>query len=231
MLQLIKQHKTLAQTPVVCMSASNSQEQRDRTKREGSTGFISKPLRSKSLSKEIETFLLLMNDANYSKNGRIAYHVVFNDNEKNILINTTIENSLKQKNKVMILSWQRGDDFFEHSKDYKKNLETDEIKFYEIKPNLISKFPYLQDLSCIPNDMELLAGENTREYHLIFDEPAFLFPMQKQEKAINQAYNFSRAIHPNFSKVTYINRRESRDEQRTFMTKLGQVFTGNRGSF
>lgn len=229
MLQIIKQHNLLCNTPVICMSGNNSQEQRDLTKREGSSGFLSKPLRVKSLSKEIKTFILLMNDSKTSKNERISFHIFFNELEKFKFLEKIFQTEQENAPKTLILSWQRGEDFFSNHPYLKRSLELDQLIFFEIKPNLISKFPYLQDLTCLATDISELIGHSTRDYQLLFDEPALLFPMGQREKAITQAYNFAQIIHPHFSKVSYFSVREYDEHERHFMNKLCQIFTGAKG--
>lgn len=227
MLQLLKHHATLCEIPVICMSATDSGEQRTRVRDSGASGFIKKPINIKSLKQDIDVILESINSAFISKTGRINFLITYNDVEKEKKIKELLS-SLKEGHKIIYLSWTRGDDYLASHPDLRPFLDDETLVYLEIKPSTITKFPYLQDITPIVHDIDLFMNKNVREYHLIFEEPRHLLNLADKEKTFSKIYNLGAIINNHFPKVTYVNTRPSLEEEYMILLKVGKTIINIR---
>jgi CheY-like chemotaxis protein len=226
MLQLLKHNTALCDIPVICMSATYSAEVRERIHKAGAAGFINKPIVKKTLSRDIHNIMESMNNSLYSKNRRVVFEVCYNDLELEKKILTSLMASLQANEKVVYMSWEHGEDFVSNNYVLKKYIDTEQLVFLEIKPNLISKFPYMQDLSSLLLDITQFLKSSTRDYHLIIEEPRQLLNVAYKDKTISQAYKVGFLFNGSFRNVSYINTKPHTDEDQLFLQKIGRILTG-----
>lgn len=226
MLQLLKNNPSLCDIPVLCMSATDSADNRERVHAGGASGFIKKPIDRRTLPRDVKHILESMNNNIVSKNKRVNFSVCFNEVEKDKRILKTIEEALVNKEKVIYLSWEHGEDYISSNLILKKYIDNNELIYLEIKPNLISKFPYMQDLSSLLLDIEKFIGGKSRDYHLVLDEPRQLLNVSHKDKTISQAYSIGMLFHGSFMKVSYINTRPQIDSDQLFLNKIGKILIG-----
>jgi CheY-like chemotaxis protein len=225
-LQLLKGNSLLCDIPVICMSSTDNQDRREQIKLAGASGFIQKPLNPKILSETIETLIQSKSSILHSKHKRISFHISFNELEKDRTMLETMSKSLQGKERIIFISWNRGEDFFEDNPQLLDAIENESLIFLEIKSSLISKFPYLQDITAVVSDIELFIESKSRDYHLFFDEPGNLFNIHNQEKSVSQSYNFAKLIHGNFDKVSYFCSRPYEEKAQKFLNKIAKIITG-----
>ncbi|WP_290730386.1 response regulator [Halobacteriovorax sp. JY17] len=226
-LQLLKHHATLCDTPVICMSSTEVKEDRERVRAQGAIGFIKKPITIKTLSFDINQILDSVTNIISSKKNKVDFITSFNLAEKDKYINSIISNIPKGE-KVIFLSWTRGDYFYEENESVRNLIDDESLVFLEIKPTLITKFSYMQELIPLLDDLIGLSGQEHRESHLVFDEPRNLLNIQNTDKSISQAYKISQIFHNTFKQITYINSRPKEDSEQLFLNKIGKILVGNR---
>lgn len=226
-LELLKNHSTLCDTPVICMSSTQEKDDRLRVRAQGAIGFIKKPVSLKTLSFDINQILDSVTNTISSKKNMIDFIVAYNLSAKDKRIHSIISN-IPEGEKVILLSWTRGEYFYEENDDIRRSIDDESLVFLEFKPALITKFSYMQELIPLLDDLSGVSGQNFREAHLVFDEPRNLLNIHNKDKSISQAYKISQIFHNTFKKVTYISSRPKKESDQLFLNKIGKILVGNR---
>ncbi|WP_052590615.1 response regulator [Halobacteriovorax marinus] len=227
-LNLLKHHAILCDIPVICMSSTEAREDRIRIRELGAIGFIKKPVSIKTLASDIDQSLDSVTNIITSKKNNIEFIIGFNVQEKDKFILKKIQR-IPEGETVVFLSWSKGEYFYESNESLKKYIDDERLIFLEIKPTLITKFPYLQDLTPLLEDVLSFLGEKSRETHLVFDEPSVLLNFQNTEKTTSQALKFAQSLISNFKKISYIDIRPKKEDEQSFLNKIGKILVGNRG--
>ncbi len=226
-LGLLKNHAVLCDIPVICMSSSDDPEDRERIRDLGAIGFIKKPISRKTLADDIGQTLESVTNVISSFKNHVDFITAFNSLEKDKHILNTITN-IAEDEKVIFLSWDKGDYFYEENETIKKYIDDERLIFLETKPSLITKFAYMQDLSPLIDDITHFTGRRSRDITLVFDEIRNLINDHHSDRGISQAYKLSQNLHNNFKKVTYINSRPRKEDEQLFLNKIGKILVGNR---
>lgn len=226
LLSMLDQHPVLCDLPVVTMTSNKGEEYRKRAHEEGSSGMIYKPFKIKDLARDIEGVIKSTENILISKNKRISYSVEFSENRKNKKIKDVIRAQKYEEEPLVILGWSRGEDFLEDIENAEELIQNNKLIYLEIKPSLISKFPYLQNITPVILEIQNFLENKSRNYHLIIDEPSHLLNIHQSEKSISQAYNLVQMLHSDFNKVTYVNSRPHTESAVKFLTKIGRILTG-----
>ncbi|MDH5415441.1 MAG: response regulator [Flavobacteriaceae bacterium] len=221
----LKKHPMTSRIPVICLSGDDSSHSRERAKNLGATSFLKKPLDLKNLKDDVKSLISSIHISLISKNKRKRFDIAFNDNEKYRLIKESIFNG-EQSEKILFLSWLEGDEFFQSDSEL-ETLNTNHITYLKLKPTLITKFPYMQDLSPIINDIKSFLENKSNEYILVFDEPSLILNLYDPESALAKSYMLWQVLFHEFSKV-YCFCGKTGDEQRDILlNQIARAFIGN----
>ena len=226
-LELLKNHSTLCDTPVICMSSTQEKEDRLRVRAQGAIGFIKKPVSLKTLAFDINQILDSVTNTISSKKNMVDFITTYNVSEKEKRINSIISD-IPEGERVIFLSWTRGEYFYEENESIRKSIDDESLVFLEVKPALITKFSYMQELIPLLDDLTGVSGERFREAHLVFDEPRNLLNIHNTDKSVSQAYKISQIFHNTFKKITYINSRPKKESDQLFLNKIGKILVGSR---
>lgn len=226
-LELLKNHAVLCDIPVICMSSSEDSDDRKRIRNLGAIGFIKKPISIKTLSDDINQTLESVTNVISSIKNHVEFVTAFNTLEKDKHILNLLSN-IEEDEKVIFLSWDKGDYFYEENELIRKYIDDERLIFLETKPSLITKFSYMQDLSPLIDDITHFTGRRSRDITLVFDEIRNLINNHNSDRGISQAYKLSQNLHNNFKNVTYINSRPRKDNEQLFLNKIGKILVGNR---
>lgn len=225
-LKLFKSNPGTLSIPIVCMSQQDDLEVRAKAEQLGSSGFLKKPLEYGNLAKDLKGFIKALNSQIQSTNSGHSFHITYNDKEKTALIKEKILEVTSMGIDVIILSWQKGEDFFKDEETLKEKLLENKIIFLEIQPSLIVKYPYLQDLSPLFADiLDFLEGES-HNYHLIFDEPRNLINVYDKKSALSKSFILAKLLKQYFKEYSIYNTRPRNNEANVFQQKLAKVFVG-----
>ncbi len=169
MLRVLKEHPFTYDIPVICISADDSSTVRERIKDAGGMGLIKKPFDTKSLHSAIEGLLnsafLHLKD----RSGHLSYYIYYNRLEQERLLDQLCEKGIQRGKKVYFLSWRKGEAYKENQllQDF---IKQEQLVFLEVKNTLLTRFPYLQDLSPIYHDLKAFYVYPPRESILIIDD-------------------------------------------------------------
>jgi CheY-like chemotaxis protein len=220
----IKSHPVTATIPVICTSADTTTESRNRTAQLGAIGFIKKPPNTKELAKDIKQFLQAINVTLESKDRDRVFVIGFNEAEKYRLIRLAIEEELAKDHPVLMLSWQMGGDFF--GMGDLLPIEKERLIYLQIKPALVTKFPYMQDLSPIFYDIKSFLLLGAEEYTLIFDEPVMLLNSQDNEVAAGKTFSLNEQLRKWFLRCRFYSTKTRDVQQETLLNRVAKVFVG-----
>ncbi|WP_372656326.1 PleD family two-component system response regulator [Halobacteriovorax sp.] len=226
-LELLKNHAVLCDIPVVCMSSSEDSSDRKRIRNLGAIGFIKKPISVKTLADDINQVLESVTNVISSVKNHVEFITTFNSLEKDKYILKILTN-IAEDEKVIFLSWDKGDYFYEENELIKKYIDDERLIFLETKPSLITKFSYMQDLSPLLDDITRFTGRRSRDITLVIDEIRNLINDQNSDRGVSQAYKLSQNLHNNFKNVTYLNSRPRKNDEQLFLNKIGKILVGNR---
>jgi two-component system chemotaxis response regulator CheY len=226
LIKLFKSHPATISIPIVIMSESNDLEIRGKLEQIGASGFFKKPLEYASLSKDIRGYLSALNSKTQSANLNRSFHITYNDKEKSSLIKEKILDVTTQGTSVIVLSWQKGEDFFGDEVELQKLLEENKVIFLEIQPSLIVKYPYLQDLSPLLSDILDFLENDPKNYHLIFDEPRNLINVYDKKSALSKSFILAKLLKQYFDQYSIFNTRPRNNDASVFQQKLAKVFVG-----
>lgn len=228
LLNRLDAHPVLCDVPVISMTDERDEKYAKRAYREGSSGMIYKPIKPENLARDIEGVLKRVASKITSTNQRIVFHVEFSEKDRNKKIKQLIREQEYENEPMIFLSWSRGEDFLGEDEDYNRLIINDQLLYLEVKPSVISKFPYLQDVTPMISEMKQFLGENSRKYHLVFEEVGYLFSRERKEKSISQALNLAQLLHSEFKRVTYVNAKPEAYLEAKFLGRIGGILAGVR---
>ncbi len=222
-LNLAKNHAVTASVPIICMSSDNSRETRERVRNAGAFGFIKKPFKPESLLGDLEALIETLNETFESKNKMHTFTINHNDQDKYQMIHQIIKNETEEGRKVIFLSWDRGEDFLTEKE--LELVESNQLIFLQIKPSLIVKFPYIQDVSPVFQEIfDYTKDEDS--YHLVFDELRNILNVYDQDRALAKTYALSGFINSSFKRSSIFNTRPSKYRNALLLEKMARIFTG-----
>ncbi|MCF8060288.1 MAG: response regulator [Bacteriovoracaceae bacterium] len=227
-LNALDEHPTLCDVPVISMIDNKDEKYSRRAYAEGSNGMIYKPFNIANLERDIEGILKRTSDAIISSNKRISFYLEFSERTKLKKIKEIIKNQDFENEPLVLLTWNRGEDLIAEIDQMDDLINSNRLIFLEIKPSLISKFPYLQDVTPVVLELKSFLSESSRKYHLVMEEPGHLLNIEQREKSISQAYNMAQLIHHDFNRTTYVSSRPDSSESIKFTFKIGNILTGVR---
>ena len=222
-LKQFRAHPSTSSLPVICISADSTDVARDRAYELGAIGFIKKPPDFKLLAHDIQSFLKDINLKLESTDKKRVYLVAFNDAEKNMLLRNTLTEFCKnKKKKVLLLSWREGQDFFAGCDQ--KMIEEGALIYLKINPSLITKFPYMQELSALVNDMKSFLKDSTTDYVLIIDEPLLLFGQHDSGNASAKIFSLNEIFKKTFASTLCFSTKQLDVQKDALLMDLAKAF-------
>ena len=200
----LKRHPVLANIPVICVSGKLDEESRTRAYRAGAAGFMGKPIDVVRVGKDIEHLLKSMNTEVLSFDERRAVFIGRNAHTAAERMKAEMLSTMSKEKNALVMSINNGDAFFKtFDSGY---LKAGRVAYFEIKPALIVRLPYLEDLSSIEEDVRTLLPKPNEPYELFFEGPEQILNILDQEKSAATIISFSEALAKIFPKVHYYSR-------------------------
>ena len=223
-LKQLRNHPGTSGIPIICSSGDSSAPIRERVYQLGAIGFFPKPPNLKTFASDVQSFLTNMNMFIKSRDEKKEFTIAFNEGEKNILLKDKLLQLYTDKKNIILLTWKDGHDFF--GNDLPELHDYKNFYYLKIKPSLITKFPFMQELKPIFTDMNSLVSEDTpfSECTLIMDDPSLLF--NNDDAASLQAKIFSLGEHltKNFQNILFFNTRSMDPRRSNIIMTLSNVF-------
>lgn len=220
-----RNHPGTANIPVICSSADSSDTARNRAYQLGAIGFITKPPNMKQLGSDITTFVSNINQEFTSEDQKRKYIVAFNSNEKQALINNFLISQIESNNKIVYIGWGDGGDLFKEEAEINW-INNEDIIYFKIKSSLIAKFPYMQDLTPIPIDINSFLPEPSNNYCLIIDELHLLFNEKDVSNMTSRLFSLVELLRSNFKSIFCFSTK-TRDQQKDlFLLEIAKIFIG-----
>lgn len=224
-LKQLRGHPATASIPIVCTSASSKQADRNRAEKLGAIGFLSKPYNLKSLNKDIKSIIDNLNKEVASPTGSNVATICFNEVEKRKIIASDLKKQLEDGSTVVFLSWEKGEDVIDE--DLMKFIENNKLIFLEMGPSLITKLPYLEDVSPIFEDIESLAPEvDLSQACLVMDDPQNLFGQDSRQRSIAITLTLAKIIKTTFRKSHVFMAKSTNPEQKNTTMRMASIFSG-----
>ncbi len=196
----LRSNPTTAHLPVICMSADSSEATRMRANQLGAIGFIKKPPVYQQLAGDIRSLIDSLNPIIRSVDHRRQFKIAFNENEKDFIIQTDLEKAFSENKKVVLLTWQDGQEYLQHE-SFMNKVRNNELIILKIKPTLITKFPFMQELGGLIQDIQKLVTVSTNEYILMIDEPNHLFIGTEINTSVAKVFTLNELFSKNFSET------------------------------
>lgn len=224
LLKRFTEHPVTMDVPIVMISGDDDLKVKDMAYEYGASGFLSKPFNFKTITASIFGVLDGLNNVVENEDTQRAFHTYFNSKMKNQSVKNILLQHHVEEEKVIFLSWLPAEKIVGEREE--EMIENNELIFFQFKSSLIVKFPYLQDLSIIIEEIKHLAGGDLADYHLLFDEPRNLMNLYKSESALSQAMALSNTLYSTFHKITFLNTRLHDPAYAINLQKLGRVLLG-----
>jgi CheY-like chemotaxis protein len=221
-LRQIKQNPVTASIPVVCMSGAIDQESRTRAIELGAIGYLQKPLDVKNLAKDLESLLRSLNVVLASTQKTRHFVIGFNATEKYRIMKQDIESSVNAGKAAVVLSLKTGSDFCDSTLN--EMIQEGLLCYLQISPTLIAKFPFLQDLSPVIEDIRGFMLGNPGNMHLFFDDPHVVVNLQNPAGAIARLHSLRDALIPEFKEISLYASRDHALASNTILNEIGNLF-------
>ncbi|MCB9062548.1 MAG: response regulator [Halobacteriovoraceae bacterium] len=225
-LSILSNNPIAIDIPVICMSSDKSSSVRKRVKDNGAIGFIQKPIKRKLALNDIKSYLNTLNVDITNKFGNYRFILAFNNKIRHDYLEEIIFDDVEDDLPKIVCSWESGKNIFENENKL-KHIDEESIIYLEMKPALIIKFPYLQDLSPVLHELEEFMNDRSRKYHLILDEPRNFLNVYGGERVFAQSINFINLIKGRFEKITVINSRPHSKDADAFLQKIGKLIVND----
>lgn len=227
-LKTIDMHPNISNIPIAVIS--NNEDLNQEIFKSGSGFVYTGEVPSEEFFNFTKTILDNSNFALVSNDQRVHYYICYNEQSKNDYLKSAILTDEIHDVPVLVLSWRKGVDFFHEELEAELLLESDLITYLEIKPSVISKFPYIQDPTPIINEIIKFCPHKPENVHLVFEEPRHLLNIHLKENSITKAYTLSTMLNSTFKKITYVNTKPQEKSAALFINKIGKILTGTSGA-
>ena len=200
----LKKHPLLSNIAVICVSGKVDEESRNRAYRAGAAGFIGKPIDVKQISQDLTSLLESLNTEIKSDDSRRTVYIGRDTQSTSEQLRAELLARLELNQKSVIMSLSPGESFFQQFE--KDHLRTGHLIYLEIKPSLIVRLPYLEDLSSVEADIKGFIPADSIPHELFFDGPEQILNIVDQEKSAAAIIALSESLIRIFGRVHYFSR-------------------------
>lgn len=221
-LRQLKRDPGTSSIPVICMSGATDQSSRDRAAELGAAGYFQKPLDVRRLGEDLKSLLSSMNSRLETPGRMLRFTLAFNHGEKYRILKEDLRAQLSQGAPCLVLSLMNGEDFA--IDDLKEPLVRGEFVFLQVTPSLISKIPYLLDLSPITDDIQGFLPRDSHEYSLFIDDPQLLLGSDDPKAAFGRIHSLKELFSSRFKRASLYASREGAPETVQNLNEIAVIF-------
>lgn len=220
-LNIIFSHPKYSSIPIICSSGDTAEDRRSRVYSMGAIGFISKPYDMATIENDILNMYNSTIMEIGGKNNRYL-HLSHNHYQKQKVIDDYLSQKISRGEKIIYVGWGNGD------KVLKENIVQHldkELIYLQVKPSLITRFQFLQDLSSIFDDISSLLYENNKDYCFFFDEPTFLFSNRESDISTSKIFSFTDLASFYFKEVHFFISKSKEKHIESAISNISKIFT------
>jgi|GEM_PF-6793312 len=201
-LEQLKRNPALSSIPIFCLSATTDEDSRSRSTRLGASSFISKPVQIKTLAQDIKNNLENLNSSLVSEDGKTAVFVGMNEDEMRKWFQQKLSATCGAGQKIITLSVREGAFFI--NEQLSALVIDEKVVFMQIKPSLLNRLPFLDDLAPVTDDLCELLDAPADSYVLIIERPELFLLSPAIDNKTAAILAFRDAFESKFFEVNYL---------------------------
>lgn len=201
-LKRLKSHPILSGIPIICVSGKQDESSRTRAYGLGAAGFISKPINVSQMSSDIKALVKSMNVELVSIDRRRHLFVGFNSAETQSRLKMDLGQTLAKGDTAVVFSFQEGQDFFQNDL-LQEDLSSGRLMYLQIKPVLLTRLPYLEDLSPLIQDVQDFSPRGIGSSVLFFESPEVVIDINAKDRFTATSILLSETLSRHFQSVRY----------------------------
>ena len=132
-----------------------------------------------------------------------------------------------QSGNILILSIQDGVSFLKSLNISNDSFELGRVVYLQIKPSLISRLPYLEELSSVVFDMKRMLNFEMSSFTLYFDNPDVLFNINDITQSNSSLILVSETFSKLFKKICYYTKANQNQKISTNIGIMSKILIGN----
>lgn len=225
-LKVLKAHPVLSSIPIICVSGKTDESSRARAYGLGASGFMSKPIDIMKMSTDIKSIMKSMNVVLNSIDGKRRMFIGFNSSETSTKLKLDLVATIESGTKAIVISLQEGSVFFD-SPELQNELQKEHIFFFQAKPNLITKLPYLENLGPLMVDIKDLLGVELKFLALFVDSPETILNIKSQDHLTATTILLSESLKTSFQSVKYYSTSSQDREITKSLNAISKILIGS----
>lgn len=226
-LSFFRAHPILSSIPIICVSGDKEESTRRRANELGATKYMPKPIDILQVSNDVKNLLNILNNRINSNDGKCQVFIGFNTSEKDMEIKREILDYYKKGENILILSLLDGKHFFKNIEIPMEVFAEGKIVFLQIKPSLISRLPYLEELSSVIFDMKRMLTFELNSYNLFFDDPDVLFSTTEGNQIYSSMFLIRNSFNTTFKNVFYYTKTSKDNKISATINTMAKILVGN----
>ncbi|MGY3804233.1 response regulator [Pigmentibacter ruber] len=226
-LSFFRAHPILSSIPIICVSGDKEESTRRRANELGATKYMPKPIDILQVSNDVKNLLNILNNRINSNDGKCQVFIGFNTSEKDMEIKREILDYYKKGENILILSLLDGKHFFKNIEIPLEVFAEGKIVFLQIKPSLISRLPYLEELSSVIFDMKRMLTFELNSYILFFDDPDVLFSTNEGNQIYSSMFLIRNSFNTAFKNVFYYTKTSKDNKISATINTMAKILVGN----
>lgn len=220
-LEQLKRHPVLASIPIFCLSATADEETRTRCYNNGSAGFFKKPVDIKTLSQDLIKTVKNLSNIIYSEDKNTSVLIGINEQEIRHRFHYIVAQENAKGKKVVTLSIREG--VFFDNEQVTNLVNTNDLIFLQIKPSLITRLPFIDDLNIVMTDLKKLLDGPSIQYTLLIDRPEIMLLSPTNDNKTATILAFSEAMNKSFSSVHYLCKKPTTQFELPAITEMSRL--------
>ncbi len=226
-LSFFRSHPTLSSIPVICVSGDKEEHTRRRANELGATKYMPKPIDILQISNDVKNLLNILNNRVTSSDSKFQVFIGFNSHEKDLEIKKEILDNYKNGENILILSLLDGSHFFKNMNIENQVFSEGKIVYLQIKPSLISRLPYLEELSSVIFDIKRMLNFDINSYIVFFDDPDVLFSTTEGNQVYSSMFLIRNSFNSTFKKVLYYTKTSKDNKISAIINTMAKILVGN----
>ncbi len=226
-LSFFRSHPTLSSIPIICVSGDKEEHTRRRANELGATKYMPKPIDILQISNDVKNLLNILNNRVASSDSKFQVFIGFNSHEKDLEIKKEILDNYKNGENILILSLLDGNHFFKNMNISNEIFAEGKIVYLQIKPSLISRLPYLEELSSVIFDIKRMLSFDINSYIVFFDDPDVLFSTTEGNQVYSSMFLIRNSFNSTFKKVFYYTKTNKDNKISAIINTMAKILVGN----
>jgi CheY-like chemotaxis protein len=227
-LEQFRNHPALNCIPIICLSADNSEEQRERARKLGAASFLSKPIDTKTLADDIQHLVDGLSSNTVSIDGSRRIFVGFNASEKYKSLKEDFYIRLANDEKIVLLSLTDGQSFFadESGEGLIPFLRNDSLIYLQVRPSMIVKIQYMENLDPFLADLRDILGPAMKDRVVVVDDPDAILNLRDPSVSNANIYALIDVLSQAFSETHFFCVKPRDPDLVAVINQMSRIFAG-----